>query len=65
MNTSNTSDISFVREEILEQQAPPSTQIGIIKWARENLFSGWFNTILTLISLYVITTCFRILGLGS
>ncbi|MFT6452458.1 MAG: general L-amino acid transport system permease protein [Halocynthiibacter sp.] len=62
MNTSNTSDISFVREEILEQQAPPSTQIGIIKWARENLFSGWFNTILTLISLYVIYYVFSHIG---
>ena len=26
----------------------------MVKWLRENLFSGWFNTILTLVGLYII-----------
>ena len=48
------SNVSFVRTEMLAQQAPPATAVGFIGWVRENLFSGWFNTILTLISVYVL-----------
>ncbi len=48
------SDVSFVRTEMLPEQAPPVSSSGAIGWARENLFSGWFNTVLTLLSLAVI-----------
>jgi len=48
------SDVSFVRTEMLPEKAPPATSAGVIGWARENLFSGWFNSILTLASLAVI-----------
>jgi general L-amino acid transport system permease protein len=41
---------SFVRSEMLPQQTPPASQRGALKWLRENLFSGWFNTILTLLA---------------
>ncbi|MGD9863196.1 MAG: amino acid ABC transporter permease [Pseudodonghicola sp.] len=54
------SDVAYVRTEMLPQQPPPATSVGAIGWARENLFSGWFNTILTLLSaaaiLYVIVS---------
>jgi len=45
------SDISFVRTEMLSEQAPPSASTGVIGWMRANLFNGWMNSILTLISL--------------
>ena len=45
---------AFVRTAILSAQAPPLTEKGAIKWLRENLFSGWFNTILTLVGLWAI-----------
>jgi general L-amino acid transport system permease protein len=45
------SKASFVRTEMLPEKAPPITLIGPIGWLRANLFSGWFNTILTIISL--------------
>ena len=45
---------AFVRSTILPPQAPPLTEKGAIKWLRENLFSGWFNTILTLLGLWII-----------
>lgn len=44
----------FVRDQMLPPQAPPVTEAGVVKWMRENLFSGWFNTVLTLIGIYVI-----------
>jgi general L-amino acid transport system permease protein len=33
---------------------PPATAVGLVGWLRQNLFSGWFNTLLTLFSLYLI-----------
>ena len=46
----------FARTEMLPPLAPPVTERGLVKWLRENLFSGWFNTILTLVGLWVIYT---------
>ncbi len=47
-------DISYVRHEPLPQLEPPTTQTGPVKWMRENLFNSWFNSILTLLVLYVL-----------
>lgn len=33
---------------------PPVTQVGAVRWLRENLFSGWLNTTLTLLTIYVL-----------
>ena len=51
---SNTDNIVFVRTEMLPELPPPAAETGAIKWLRENLFSSIPNSILTLISLYVI-----------
>ena len=48
------SDITYVRREMLPPQEAPGSAIGPVRWARENLFSGWLNTILTLISLFAL-----------
>ena len=48
----------FVRTTMLEPKAPPSSQIGAVRWMRENLFSGWMNTLLTLVAAYVVITMF-------
>ncbi|MEM9350965.1 MAG: amino acid ABC transporter permease, partial [Pseudomonadota bacterium] len=47
-------DVSFVRKHFVEQQEPPARERGVVKWIRENLFSGPVNTILTLLALYFI-----------
>ena len=44
----------FVRHKLIEEQAPPVTERGVVKWARENLFSSPFNVIMTILSLWVI-----------
>lgn len=33
---------------------PPVTSVGVVGWARANLFNGWFNSLLTLATLYVL-----------
>jgi len=48
------SDLSFVRTEMLPPKEPPATEVGVIGWLRENLFSGWKNTVLTILSLLAI-----------
>ena len=35
---------------------PPATEVGVIGWMRKNLFSSWFNSILSLIAIYLIVT---------
>lgn len=52
----------YVRTEMLAQQAPPASQVGIVRWMRENLFSGPLNTILTLLSLYAIYFLVSLVG---
>jgi len=44
----------FIRAEKMEALPPPRLARGPIAWIRENLFSGPFNTILTLVVLYLL-----------
>ena len=44
----------FHRTEMLPAQPPPVATTGIVGWMRENLFSSWWNAILTFIGLYII-----------
>jgi len=48
------SDVSYVRTEMLGEQAPPASTVGIIGWMRVNLFNGWANSALTLVSIFAI-----------
>lgn len=44
----------YVRRDMLAPQAPPASQSGVIRWVRENLLSGPFNTILTLLAIWTL-----------
>ncbi len=33
---------------------PPRMSVGVLGWLRANLFSGWFNTLLTLLAIYLV-----------
>ncbi|MCC5974652.1 MAG: amino acid ABC transporter permease [Rubellimicrobium sp.] len=46
--------VAYVRDTMLPEATPPVREIGGFKWLRENLFSNWWNTALTLVSIYVI-----------
>ena len=37
-----------------ETVKPPVTGIGVLGWMRANLFNGWFNTLLTLATLFAL-----------
>ena len=54
MSDTPTQNVSFVRTEEIQPSPPPVLEAGAVKWMRENLFSGWFNTILTLVAVYFV-----------
>jgi general L-amino acid transport system permease protein len=43
-----------LKKEIEKVVAPPKISIGMIGWMKQNLFSSWFNTILTIVSTLLI-----------
>ncbi|MBN1905793.1 MAG: amino acid ABC transporter permease [Deltaproteobacteria bacterium] len=47
-----------LKQKLIEKKAsevkPPVTIIGPIGWARANLFAGWVNSILTIVTLYLL-----------
>jgi general L-amino acid transport system permease protein len=47
MSETHAQTVTFVRDTMLPQAAPPLTERGAIKWLRENLFSSIFNAVLT------------------
>ncbi len=52
MSDTHAQTVSFVRESMIPQSEPPAGNRGAVLWVRETLFSGWFNIITTLLSLY-------------
>jgi general L-amino acid transport system permease protein len=46
--------VAFVRRDMLDAAPPPPGVVGVVKWMRENLFAGPFNSILTLMAIYVV-----------
>ncbi len=54
MSDTHAQTVSYVRDTMLPQQAPPLTEVGVIKWIRENLFPTPLNAILTFLSLFVV-----------
>ncbi len=54
---------AYVQDKPLERLKPPVTSVGVIGWMRANLFNGWLNSILTIVTilglLYVVPPFFR------
>jgi len=48
------SNVSYVRDEMLPEREPPMSERGVVKWVRANLLSGWVNSVLTVLAIYVI-----------
>ncbi|MEN8837089.1 MAG: amino acid ABC transporter permease [Celeribacter marinus] len=54
MNDTQSHTVAYVRDTMLEQKPAPRSNVGAVRWVQENLFSGWFNSILTIVSIFVI-----------
>ena len=53
MSSSDT-DFAFVASGQIDPSPPPPNTTGMMGWARENLFDGWLNSILTVVSIAVV-----------
>ena len=45
---------AYVQETLAEELKPPVTSMGVTGWVRANLFKGWFNSLLTILTLYLL-----------
>jgi general L-amino acid transport system permease protein len=54
MADQSTNPIAFVADGEIPASPPPARETGLVKWLRENLFSGPVNTILTVLSIVLI-----------
>ena len=43
---------AYVQEQTVEELKPPVTSVGVIGWVKSNLFDGWFNSLLTIVTIY-------------
>ena len=43
---------AYVQKTPAEAVKPPVTSVGVIGWSRANLFNGWLNSLLTIVTLY-------------
>ena len=48
------SKLAFVQKNKIPPSPAPISEVGVIGWLKQNLFSSWFNTLLTLLSIYFI-----------
>ena len=54
MSGTHSETVAYVRDTMLPEQAPPPSEVGIVGWGRQNLFSTPLNTILTILSVLLI-----------
>ena len=50
--------LTYVRDTMIPQGAPPTREAGLVKWVREILFSSWLNVILTALAIFVVYKIF-------
>lgn len=58
MSDQTAQSVAFVRKTPLPELPPPANAAGPVAWIRTNLFSGIFNSILTLIAFYLVIRFF-------
>ncbi|KKK98920.1 hypothetical protein LCGC14_2637920, partial [marine sediment metagenome] len=53
MSDTHSESIAYVRDTFLPEAPPPSAEAGAVKWMRENLFSGVFHSILSVVAVLI------------
>jgi len=62
MSDTHAQTVAYVRDTMIEEQIPPVTERGVVKWMRANLFDGWLSSVLTVLSLMAIA--WAVLAIG-
>lgn len=50
MSGTHAHTVAYVAPTQFREEAPPVSQIGVLRWLRESFFSSWWNTVLTILS---------------
>jgi general L-amino acid transport system permease protein len=51
MSGTHAHTVAYVAPTQYADQTPPASQVGILAWFRENFFSSWWNSLLTVLSI--------------
>jgi len=62
MSDTHAQTVAYVRDTMIDEQIPPVTERGAVKWMRANLFDGWLSSVLTVLSLLVVA--WAVLAIG-
>jgi general L-amino acid transport system permease protein len=54
MSDTHAGTVAYVRDTMLPEAPPPISQVGAVRWVRENLFNGVLSTILTILSVLAV-----------
>ena len=54
MSDAHAQSVGFVRRSEIPPAPPPAAETGATKWMRENLFKGWFNSLLTVLAVLIV-----------
>lgn len=46
--------MAIVKTERHAEMPPPITQTGVIGWLRQNMFSNWLSSVLTIVAIYIV-----------
>ncbi len=47
-------DVEVLETRTIDELKPPVTSVGVIGWVKNNLFNGWLNSILTIVTLFLL-----------
>ena len=59
MDNPATSDVAFVRKDMLPEKTAPIGEVGLLFWLRKNMFSSWLNGAMSIAALTFIYICLR------
>lgn len=59
MSDLHSQTVAFARDTMMPSALPPVRERGAVKWLRENLFSGPFNIVLTLLAAWLLWVALR------
>ncbi len=59
MDQPATSDVAFVRKDMLPEKTAPIGEVGLLFWLRKNMFSSWLNGAMSIAALTFIYICLR------
>jgi general L-amino acid transport system permease protein len=54
MTQDTSRSVAYVRRAMLSPEPPPRGEAGVGHWIRQNLFSSWWNGLLTIVAIYLI-----------